>query len=50
MANYKIPNLSGDEITSAADFIRACLKFDYDERATAKDLREHGFLADAFRC
>lgn len=31
MANYKIPNPSEDEIRLAADFIRACLKFDSEE-------------------
>jgi serine/threonine-protein kinase SRPK3 len=50
MANYKIPNLPKDEIESAADFIRACLKFDYEERATAEDLQKHRFLTDAFLC
>lgn len=50
MASYKIPNLSEDEIHLAADFIRACLKFDPEERATAEDLRMHKFLANAFRC
>ena len=50
MANYKIPGLSVSEIERAASFIRACLRFDYAERATAEELRGHEFLADAFRC
>jgi len=50
MKNYKIPNLSEDEIKAAAEFIRACLKLDYVDRATAKDLQKHRFLADAFTC
>jgi serine/threonine-protein kinase SRPK3 len=50
MGSYKIPNLSEDEIHLAADFIRACLKFDYEERATAEDLQKHKFLANAFEC
>ena len=50
MANYKIPGLAEDEISKAADFIRACLRFDYMERATAEELKGHAFLADAFRC
>ncbi|KAJ6595963.1 kinase-like domain-containing protein [Mycena sp. CBHHK59/15] len=50
MANYKIPGLSEDEIKKAAGFIRACLRFDYKERATAKELQDHPFLADAFKC
>ena len=50
MASYKIPTLSEDEIHLAADFIRACLKFDYEERATAEDLQKHEFLANAFNC
>ena len=50
MASYKIPNLSEDEILLAADFIWACLKFDYEERATGEDLRKHEFLANAFNC
>jgi len=50
MANYNVPGLSEDEIKKAADFIRACLRFDYSERATAEELQDHAFLADAFRC
>ncbi|KAH9929341.1 kinase-like domain-containing protein [Fomitopsis serialis] len=50
MANYKVPGLSEDEIKKAADFIRACLRFDYSERATAEELQDHAFLADAFKC
>jgi len=50
MANYKIPNLPKEEIESAAEFIRECLKFDYEERATAEDLQKHRFLKDAFTC
>lgn len=50
MANYKVPGLAEDEIKKAADFIRACLRFDYKERATAEELKGHAFLADAFRC
>ncbi|KAI0806864.1 kinase-like domain-containing protein [Fomes fomentarius] len=50
MANYKVPGLAEDEIKKAADFIRACLRFDYKERATAEELKGHTFLADAFRC
>ncbi|KAJ6491475.1 hypothetical protein DFH09DRAFT_1338534 [Mycena vulgaris] len=50
MANYWIPGLSKDEIKKAPDFIRACLRFDYTERATAKELEKHPFLADAFKC
>ena len=49
MQGCKIPNLSEDEIKLAADFIRACLKFDYEERAAAEDLRKHMFLKDAFK-
>ena len=50
MESYKIPGLSKHEIELAADFIQGCLKFDYEERATAEDLQKHGFLADAFLC
>lgn len=50
MANYQIPSLPKHEIESAADFIRECLKFDYEERATAEDLQKHRFLVDAFLC
>jgi len=50
MANYKIPNLSEDEIHLAAEFIRVCLKFDHKERATAEELQKHKFLANAFKC
>lgn len=50
MANYKVPGLAEDEIKKAADFIRACLRLDYKERATAEELKGHAFLADAFRC
>ncbi|KAJ2999648.1 hypothetical protein NUW54_g6902 [Trametes sanguinea] len=39
-----------DVTKQAADFIRACLRFDYMERATAKELMNHAFLADAFHC
>ena len=48
MANYKIPWLSEDEIELAAGFIRACLKFDPEERPPAEELRGHEYLADAF--
>ncbi|KAJ7209761.1 kinase-like domain-containing protein, partial [Mycena pura] len=50
MANYSIPGLSEDEIGNAADFIRACLRLDYKERATAKELLNHPFLSNAFKC
>ncbi|KZT01577.1 kinase-like protein [Laetiporus sulphureus 93-53] len=50
IANYKVPGLSEDEIKRAADFIRACLRFDYAERATAEELQKHEFLAGAFKC
>ncbi|KAI9057489.1 kinase-like protein [Trametes sanguinea] len=50
MENYKVPGLTEDVIKQAADFIRACLRFDYMERATAKELMNHAFLADAFHC
>ncbi|KAJ3749044.1 kinase-like domain-containing protein [Lentinula detonsa] len=50
MTNYKIPGLTEQDIKLAADFIRACLKFDYKERATATELTAHPFLEDALRC
>ncbi|KAJ3733611.1 kinase-like domain-containing protein [Lentinula guzmanii] len=50
MTNYKIPGLTEQDIKLAADFIRACLKFDYKERATATELIAHPFLEDALRC
>ena len=50
MANYKVPGLSQDEIKDAANFIRTCLKLDYMERATAQELKDHSFLANALRC
>ncbi|KAJ4469865.1 kinase-like domain-containing protein [Lentinula aciculospora] len=50
MANYKIPGLTEEDIGLAANFMRECLKFDYRERATAKDLIKHKFLADVFMC
>ncbi|CDO70010.1 hypothetical protein BN946_scf184354.g12 [Trametes cinnabarina] len=50
MENYKLPGLTEDEIKKAADFIRACLRFDYKERATAEELKRHAFLTDAFQC
>ncbi len=48
MANYKVPGLCENDIMEASDFIRACLKFDYTERATAKDLIRHPFAVNAF--
>lgn len=48
MASYKIPNLS--ESSFGSEFYYACLKFDYEERATAEDLQKHKFLANAFEC
>ncbi|KIK62527.1 hypothetical protein GYMLUDRAFT_72747 [Collybiopsis luxurians FD-317 M1] len=51
MANYKIPGLTENDIGLAADFIRDCLKFDYKERASAKELIEHPFLKNkVFSC
>ncbi|KAJ3890276.1 kinase-like domain-containing protein [Lentinula edodes] len=48
MANYNIPGLTKDEIELAANFIRDCLKFDYKERASAKELIKHPFLKNVF--
>ncbi|KAK7449631.1 hypothetical protein VKT23_013106 [Stygiomarasmius scandens] len=39
MANYKIPGLEEEEINRAADFIRACLRFDYKGIGEAIALR-----------
>ncbi|KAJ4484003.1 kinase-like domain-containing protein [Lentinula lateritia] len=50
MANYNIPGLTKDEIELAANFIRDCLKFDYKERASAKELIKHPFLKNVFGC
>ncbi|KAJ3868757.1 kinase-like domain-containing protein [Lentinula novae-zelandiae] len=50
MANYNIPGLTMDEIELAANFIRDCLKFDYKERASAKELIKHPFLKNVFGC
>ncbi|KAG7088684.1 hypothetical protein E1B28_012655 [Marasmius oreades] len=44
LAVYKIEGLSEEEIKKAADFIRACLRFDYKQRATAKELQNIHFL------
>jgi serine/threonine protein kinase len=44
MANYK--TLPAEAIPPAAEFIRACLRFDVKERATTKDLLVHRWLAD----
>ncbi|THU85115.1 kinase-like protein [Dendrothele bispora CBS 962.96] len=48
MTNYKIPGLSKDEIKKAANSTRASTK--YEEQATVKELQDHPFLADAFKC
>ncbi|KAJ6557109.1 kinase-like domain-containing protein [Mycena sp. CBHHK59/15] len=45
MGNCKIPDLSSDVIDKAAHFMRACLRLDYTERATAKDRQNHHFLS-----
>jgi serine/threonine-protein kinase SRPK3 len=37
-------------VNLATDFIQACLKFDYQERAEARELLGHPFLVDAFKC
>ncbi|KAF9058690.1 kinase-like domain-containing protein [Rhodocollybia butyracea] len=50
MANYKIPGLATNEIELAAEFMRDCLKFDYKERASAKELISHPFLKNVFGC
>ncbi|KAJ4489376.1 kinase-like domain-containing protein [Lentinula edodes] len=50
MANYNIPGLTKDEIELAANFIRDCLRFDYKERASAKELIKHPFLKNVFGC
>jgi serine/threonine-protein kinase SRPK3 len=42
LAAYK--TLAEEEIPGAAAFIRACLRLDSSERATAKDLQLHPWL------
>lgn len=43
IANYKM-DIPDEEVKVAADFIRACLRFDYKDRATPAELRKHPFL------
>ncbi|KAF9071153.1 kinase-like domain-containing protein [Rhodocollybia butyracea] len=50
MTNYNIPGLPKNEIELAAEFMRDCLKFDYKERASAKELINHPFLKNVFGC
>jgi hypothetical protein len=48
MANYGLPE--AEVFLPAASFIRACLRLDPNECATARDLRLHTWLESAFVC
>jgi serine/threonine-protein kinase SRPK3 len=47
MMNYGLPEA---EAASAADFIRACLHLDPEERSSASDLLDHPWLEMADMC
>ena len=47
MINYGLPEAG---VVPAAEFIRACLHLNPEERSSARDLMAHPWLAKAFMC
>jgi hypothetical protein len=48
IANYKV--LTPEQIVPVASFIRACIRLDPAEQASAEELQVHDWLGSAFVC